>query len=50
MHHAVICSCCARKFSKGVTRVLKAIVFNFCAKCMTTRRAECDSFMEKTAA
>jgi hypothetical protein len=47
MHHRVICSRCNVRFSRGVTRVRRFVVFHFCAYCHRNRRGECDSIMTK---
>jgi hypothetical protein len=41
----ILCSLCAQSFvSKGTTRVLRSIVFQFCAGCWEGKRSGCEAF------
>lgn len=50
MHHPVICSRCCRRFTRGVTRVRRFIVFHFCSRCQGRHAQECEQIMDKVSA
>ena len=46
---AILCNKCARIFrSKGISRVMRKVVFHFCAKCWADRE-RCETFMDSVS-
>jgi hypothetical protein len=46
----LVCSTCACKTCEGTTQVFRKIVFHFCRECWTSRREQCNAWMQKVAA
>jgi hypothetical protein len=47
---SIVCSFCAGAFkTRGTTRVLHKVVFQFCADCWTSRRNDCEDFATRVA-
>lgn len=45
----VRCSRCPFNTVRGVTRVLRHVVFHFCPSCWLRNHAECEDLMQKSA-
>jgi hypothetical protein len=48
-YRLVICSCCARSFGRGVTRVRRFVIFHFCAHCHRDNRPRCELIMDEVS-